>query len=179
MPTDTSTTITQQLANIRALIFDVDGVLTDGGLIVGPNGEEYKRFNSRDGHGIKMLQNSGVDIAIITGRDSSIVTHRCAELGIQHLYQGCHDKRIAFKSLVEKLSINHEQIAYMGDDVVDLPVMNKVGLAMAVADAHPFVQQNSHWVSQFNGGYGAAREACEAIMRAQGTLDAVLQSYLD
>ncbi len=175
---DNAHTLQQQLAAIRVLIFDVDGVLTDGGLIVGNNGEEYKRFHSRDGHGIKMLQASGVDIAIITGRSSGIVTHRCNELGVEHVYQGCRDKRIAFQALRDKLSLDRGQFAYMGDDVVDLPVMRQVGMAMAVADAHALVKQHAHWVSQYNGGQGAAREACEAIMQARGTLDNILNSYL-
>ena len=161
------------------MIFDVDGVLTDGGLIFGEGGEQYKRFNSRDGHGIKMLQESGITAAIITGRTSELLVHRCRDLGIEHLYQGCADKRIAFKSLCEALSLTPAQFAYMGDDVIDLPVMTKVGAALTVADAHTFVIEHADWVSQFNGGYGAAREACELLMQAQGKLAPALQRYLD
>jgi len=193
-----STELQRRLANTMAMVFDVDGVLTDGGLILGDGGEQHKRFHVRDGHGIKLLQNSGVVVAIITGRTSGVVAHRCAELGIEHVYQGCRDKWQVFQTLADKLSLTSEQFAYMGDDVIDLPVMSRVGLAMTVADAHPFVRlmsrvglamtvadahpfvrQHAHWVSQYNGGYGAAREACEAVMQARGTLDAILQSYLD
>ncbi|MEM7291957.1 MAG: HAD family hydrolase [Pseudomonadota bacterium] len=168
-----------KLKRVRAVIFDVDGVLTNGGLIVGPKGEEYKRFNSRDGHGLRMLQNSGVTIAVITGRTSNVVAHRCAELGIEHLYQGCRDKRPAFESLTQTLGFSAAEFAYMGDDVIDLPVMRKVGVAMCVADGHTFVKQHSHWVSNFDGGSGAVRDACELIMRAHGTLNDILNSYLD
>lgn len=173
------TELQQRLAKIMALVFDVDGVLTNGGLIVGDNGEQYKQFHTRDGLGIKMLQDSGVTVGIITGRTSKVVARRCAELDIEHVYQGCHDKLLAFQALAEKLSLAGNQFAYMGDDVVDLPVMSRVGLAMTVADAHPFVQQHAHWVSRHGGGCGAVREACEAVMQAHGTLAAVLQSYLD
>lgn len=174
-----SAELQQRLAGTLALVFDVDGVLTDGGLNFGADGELYKRFHVRDGHGIKMLQNSGVAVAVITGRTSRIVEVRCAELGIEHVYQGCQDKWLAFQSLAEKLSLASNQFAYMGDDVVDLPVMSRVGLAMSVADAHPFVRRNAHWVSRYGGGCGAAREACEAVMQARGTLAAALQGYLD
>ena len=168
----------ERMRAVKAIIFDVDGVLTDGGLIVGSQGEEYKRFHSRDGHGIKMLQSTGVAIAIITGRDSTIVAHRCAELGIDHVYQGCRDKRPAFAELQSTLGLAPAQFAYMGDDVVDLPVMHRVGVAMSVADGHPFVHKHAHWISQSPGGQGAARQACEAIMQAQGTLQSQLDSYL-
>ncbi len=174
-----STELQQRLAKTMAMVFDVDGVLTDGGLILGDGGEQYKRFHVRDGHGIRMLQDSGVAVAVITGRTSDVVARRCTELGIEHIYQGCRDKRQAFRALADKLSLANGQFAYMGDDVIDLPVMSRVGVAMTVVDAHPFVRQHAHWISQYGGGCGAAREACEAVMQARGTLGAVLQSYLD
>ncbi len=164
---------------IKLVIFDVDGVLTDGSLFVTHCGEEIKAFNSRDGHGLKMLQNTGVTVAIITGRTSNIVTHRMNELGIKHVYQGKRNKYPAFIELIEKLGITPEETAYVGDDVVDLPVMTHVGLAIAVQDAHDFVIKHSHWRTPTCGGKGAAREVCEFIMDAQGNLQKELESYLN
>ena len=165
--------------NIKLVIFDVDGVLTDGSLYVTENGEEIKAFNSRDGHGLKMLQNSGVMVAIITGRTSNIVAHRMKELGIEHVYQGARNKYPAFVELLQKLGISAEQTAYVGDDVVDLPVMSHVGFAIAVQDAHDFVKQHAHWQTLKCGGKGAARDVCELIMDAQGNLQSELASYLN
>ncbi|MCU7958409.1 MAG: 3-deoxy-manno-octulosonate-8-phosphatase KdsC [gamma proteobacterium symbiont of Bathyaustriella thionipta] len=162
---------------IRMLIFDVDGVLTDGSLFLGDDGQEYKAFNSRDGHGMKMLQESGVDIAIITGRESKVVGMRMQSLGIRHVHQGADDKLAVFNELLGSIGLQHEQIAYVGDDVVDLPVMRKVGLAIAVQDAHPLVRQHSHWQTPSAGGRGAGREVCEMLMQAQGTLDKMLAQY--
>ena len=170
--------ILEKLSEIRLIIFDVDGVLTDGSLFFGDDGQEYKAFNSRDGHGMKMLQQSGVEIAIITGRTSQVVEHRMKNLGIQRVYQGCLEKLPAFEALLKEVGLNPEQVAYVGDDVVDLPVMTKVGMAIAVQDAHELVKQHAHWTTPHGGGRGAARDVCELIMKAQGSLDAKLQSYL-
>jgi len=136
--------ILDKAARIRLLIFDVDGVLTDGSLFVGDDGQEYKAFNSRDGHGIKMLQKHGVIVGIITGRTSKVVEHRMANLGVTHVYQGKLEKLPAFEELIGKLGISAQETAYVGDDVVDLPVMRRVGLAIAVQDAHPLVVRHSH-----------------------------------
>lgn len=170
--------ILEKARQIRLVIFDVDGVLTDGSLFIGDDGQEYKAFYSRDGHGMKMLQASGVGIAIITGRSSEVVNHRVADLGIEHVYQGQRDKTVAFEHLLGELGVPAEAIAYVGDDVVDLPVMRKVGFAIAVQDAHPLVKQHAHWQTPSGGGRGAARDVCELIMEAQGTLQAQLQLYL-
>lgn len=171
--------ILDKAKKIKLVIFDVDGVLTDGSLFVTESGEEIKAFNSRDGHGLKMLQNSGVIVAIITGRTSNIVTHRMNELGIDRVYQGVRNKYPAFVELLEKLSITPAQTAYVGDDVVDLPVMSHVGLAIAVQDAHDFVKKHAHWQTPTCGGKGAARDVCEFIMDAQGNLQTELESYLN
>ena len=168
----------EKASRIRLVIFDVDGVLTDGSLYLGDDGQEYKAFNSRDGHGMKMLQNSGVAIGIITGRTSQVVSHRMGSLGIEHVYQGQQDKLPAFEELLQKLALAPEQVAYVGDDVVDLPILIRVGLAIAVQDAHPLVKQHSHWITPSAGGRAAAREVCELIMQAQGTLDGQLKHYL-
>ncbi len=170
--------IIKKAAKIHLVIFDVDGVLTDGSLYLDDNGQEYKAFNSRDGHGMKMLRDSGVEIGIITGRTSNLVETRMNSLGIKHLYQGQQDKLPAFEELLQKLSLNPEQVAYVGDDVVDLPILIRVGLAIAVQDAHNLVKQHSHWTTPNPGGKAAARDVCELIMQAQGTLEAQLQRYL-
>jgi 3-deoxy-D-manno-octulosonate 8-phosphate phosphatase (KDO 8-P phosphatase) len=163
---------------IKLVIFDVDGVLTDGSLYFGDDGQEYKSFNSRDGHGMKMLQFSGIEIGIITGRTSDVVRHRMQNLGVEHVYQGKQEKLPAFEELKAKLGLQENQIAYVGDDVVDLPIMRRVGLAIAVNDAHALVKQHAHWLTPSPGGRGAAREVCEMIMEAQGTLKPALDYYL-
>ena len=170
--------IMEKAAHIRLVIFDVDGVLTDGSLYIGDDGQEYKAFNSLDGHGMKMLQNAGVQIGIITGRSSEVVRIRMQSLGIDHVYQGARDKLPAYLDLKQKLGLEDEQIAYVGDDVVDLPVMTRVGLAVAVQDAHPFAKQHAHWTTPTAGGQGAGREVCELLMSAQGKLQAALDQYL-
>ena len=170
--------ILEKAKRIRLVILDVDGVLTDGSLYVGDDGEEYKAFNSRDGHGMVMLQHNGVEIAIITGRISKVVEHRMSELGIQHVFQGRKEKLPAFRELLSRLEIPAHDTAYVGDDVVDLPVMAQVGLAIGVQDAHPLVKRHAHWLTASPGGRGAVREVCEMIMDAQGVLDKTLNQYL-
>jgi len=170
--------ILERAAQIKLVIFDVDGVLTDGSLFLGDDGLEYKAFNSRDGHGMKMLQQAGVIVAIITGRTSKVVDYRMKSLGIEHVYQGQHDKRIAFAELLEKLDLSTDEVAYVGDDVVDLPVMSKVGLAIAVQDAHSMVLKHAHWQTPSCGGRGAGRDVCEMLMEARGVLQEELDSYL-
>ena len=171
--------IREKAANIRLIVFDVDGVLTDGSLYIGDDGQEYKAFNSKDGHGMVMLQHSGVEIAIITGRSSEVVRIRMASLGIQRVYQGKREKLPAYEELKQITGLGDEQIAYVGDDVVDLPVMTRAGLAITVQDAHPLAKQHAHWVTPSGGGRGAAREVCELIMDAQDSLQSALQRYLD
>ena len=170
--------ILAKAAQIKLVVFDVDGVLTDGSLFVGDDGQEYKAFHSRDGLGMKMLRKSGVEIGIITARTSEVVKHRMENLDIQHVYQGRLDKLPALQELIAKLGLSFEQTAYVGDDVVDLPVMRQVGLAIAVQDAHPLAKQHAHWQTPHGGGRGAARDVCELIMEAQHTLDSQLESFL-
>ncbi len=171
--------IQTKAAAIHLVVFDVDGVLTDGSLYIGDDGQEYKAFHSKDGHGMVMLQNSGVQIAIITGRSSDVVRIRMQSLGVQHVYQGRRDKLPAYMEVKQATGLGDEQIAYVGDDVVDLPVMTRVGLAIAVQDAHRLTKQHAHWVTPSGGGRGAAREVCEMLMDAQGTLRGAMQAYLD
>jgi 3-deoxy-D-manno-octulosonate 8-phosphate phosphatase (KDO 8-P phosphatase) len=165
-------------SRIRLLIFDVDGVLTDGSLFVGDDGQEYKAFNSRDGHGIKMLQKYGIEVAVITGRTSRVVEHRMENLGITHVYQGRREKLPAYDELIARLNVPEDAVAYVGDDVVDLPVMRRVGLAIAVQDAHPLVRRHSHWQTPSPGGRGAARDVCEMLMEARGVLEDEMGHYL-
>ena len=170
--------VLDKAARTRLVIFDVDGVLTDGSLFLGDDGQEYKAFHSRDGHGMKMLQRSGVKIGIITGRSSEVVSHRMRDLGIEHVFQGQKDKLPAFERLCAELGVAADECAYVGDDVVDLPIMRRVGLAVAVQDAHALVRKHAHWQTPSGGGRGAAREVCELIMEARGTLEAELERYL-
>ncbi|GGE48591.1 hypothetical protein GCM10007421_23580 [Halopseudomonas oceani] len=163
---------------IRLAIFDVDGVLTDGRLYFMPDGTEFKSFNTLDGHGIKMLIASGVEVAIISGRKSPLVERRAANLGIKHLIQGREDKLTALAELREIVPVEMQEIAFLGDDLPDLPVMRRVGLGMAVASADGFVREHAHGITSASGGGGAAREFCELIMRAQGTLDQAQAAYL-
>ncbi|MBI5429260.1 MAG: HAD family hydrolase [Nitrosomonadales bacterium] len=163
---------------IRLIAFDVDGVMTDGGLYYSGSGEEFKRFNSLDGHGLKMLRASGVEVAIITGRASRCVEARAQNLGIEHVYQGVGNKLEAMVDLLDKLELTRDAAAYMGDDVADLGVMRHVGLSISVPESPQLVREHSGYVTQRGGGHGAVREACELIMSAQGTLDAQLAPYL-
>ena len=163
---------------IRLVAFDVDGVMTDGGLFLSDSGEEFKRFNSLDGQGIKMLRSSGVEVAIITGRTSRCVEMRAQNLGIAHVYQGAERKLDAIVDLLNKLDLPRDAAAYMGDDVVDLCVMRHVGLAISVPESPQLVREPSHYVTKRSGGHGAVREACELIMSVQDTLDAQLAPYL-
>ena len=168
----------QRARRVKLIAFDVDGVMTDGTLFLGDDGQEFKGFNSLDGHGLKMLKGSGVELAIITGRTSRVVEHRAANLGISHLYQGAHDKLEIYQQLLAKLGLLPEETAYMGDDVVDLPVMRRVGLAITVPAAPDLVKAHSHYITSREAGRGAVREACEWLMRAQNTFDSMMAAYL-
>lgn len=163
---------------IKLAIFDVDGVLTDGRLYFLADGSELKAFSTLDGQGIKMLIASGVRTAIITGRSSPIVERRAHSLGIQHLYQGREDKLVVLDELLNELGLNYADVAYLGDDLPDLPIIRRAGLGMAVANANSFVRQHAHGVTQARGGEGAAREFCELILCAQGNLEAAHAAYL-
>ncbi len=173
-----SNELLQRARAVKLAIFDVDGVLTDGRLYFLPDGSEFKTFNTLDGHGIKMLIASGVQTAIISGRKTPVVERRSQNLGIQHLFQGREDKLVVLDGLLAELGLSYEQVAYLGDDLPDLPVIRRVGLGMAVASADGFVRQHAHGVTQARGGEGAAREFCELILRAQGNLDAAQAAYL-
>ncbi len=164
--------------NVKLIAFDVDGVMTDGTLFLADDGQEYKGFNSLDGHGLKMLKSTGVELAIITGRHSKVVENRAINLGITLVHQGAHDKLSVYESLCRDLHLKHDETAFMGDDVVDLPVMRRAGLAIAVPAAPELVKAHSHYITSRAAGHGAVREACEFLMQAQGTLASVLAPYL-
>jgi 3-deoxy-D-manno-octulosonate 8-phosphate phosphatase (KDO 8-P phosphatase) len=165
-------------ARLRLMIFDVDGVLTDGSLHFGPDGEVLKTFNALDGHGIKMLQFSGVATAIISARQSPIVERRASDLGIRHVHQGVHDKRKAFDQLLIQTETSAEDSGFIGDDVIDLPILMRAGFAASVSNGHAEVKARAHFVTQASGGRGALREVCYFILRAQGKYEAALAPYL-
>lgn len=169
---------TARARRIRLLVLDVDGVLSNGLLIYGDNGEEMKTFHTEDGLGIKLLQRSGIEVAIITGRQSAIVSRRASELGIQRLIQGREDKLHALRELVVELGVELSEVAYIGDDLPDLAAIDQVGLGMTVASANPFVIEHARWCSERSAGRGAVREAAEFILQAQGKLELIRERYL-
>jgi 3-deoxy-D-manno-octulosonate 8-phosphate phosphatase (KDO 8-P phosphatase) len=164
---------------LRLMIFDVDGVMTDGRLWYGPRGEELKSFNALDGHGIKLLAASGVATAILSGRRSRALALRAADLGIAHVLSGVEDKRAGLARLLARSKLAAGEAGYMGDDVVDLPVMRSCGFACSPPGAHALVRRHSHYVSSARAGEGAVREVCEFVMRAQGTLASALAPWLE
>jgi 3-deoxy-D-manno-octulosonate 8-phosphate phosphatase (KDO 8-P phosphatase) len=165
-------------SRVKLMVFDVDGILTDGSLHFGPEGEIIKTFNVLDGHGIKMLQQSGVVTAIISARQSAIVLKRATDLGIQHVQQGIHEKGLAFEQLISKTGIPAELCGFIGDDVIDLPILMRVGFAASVPNGHHEVQSRVHHITKASGGRGAVREICDLILRAQNNYEAAMAPYL-
>ncbi|MFY8273727.1 3-deoxy-manno-octulosonate-8-phosphatase KdsC [Pseudoalteromonas sp. SSDWG2] len=158
----------QKAKAIKLLICDIDGVFSDGRIYLGNQGEELKAFNTKDGFGIKALMATGVHVAVITGRQSHIVETRMTSLGVKHIYQGKENKLEAYAELKQALSLTNDQVAYIGDDGPDLPVMQQVGFAVAVNDAHPLIKRISHYTTLMPGGFGAVRELTDLLMLAQG-----------
>jgi 3-deoxy-D-manno-octulosonate 8-phosphate phosphatase (KDO 8-P phosphatase) len=167
-----------KIKQLKLLILDVDGVLTDGRLFFDNQGKEYKCFHARDGHGLKLLRQTGVEVAVISGRSSNSVALRMQSLGIEHVYQGHENKRAAFSEILDNLQLSPEQVAHVGDDLLDLPIMTQVGFSIAVQDANFAVKRYADWCTQTPGGQGAVREVCDLIMQVQGRFEAVLQDYL-
>jgi 3-deoxy-D-manno-octulosonate 8-phosphate phosphatase (KDO 8-P phosphatase) len=161
------------------MIFDVDGVLTDGTLLYGASGEALKAFSAHDGHGLKMLAAGGVACALLSGRKSAAVTRRAAELGIEHVSQGIENKLEVFRELMSRLRLSAEQTGYMGDELVDLPVLTRCGFACAPREAPDAVRSRVHYVAAAPAGRGAVREVCEVVLRAQGKLERAVQAYLE
>ena len=165
-------------AKVKLMIFDVDGVLTDGSLHFGADGEMMKTFNVHDGLGIKLLQESGVQTAIISARQSPIVTRRASDLGIQHVLQGVHDKRVPFEQLLRDTGLDAAQCGFIGDDVIDLPILSRVGFSVSVPNGRAEVLRRVHHVTQAQGGRGAVREVCELLLRAQGNYERIMAQFL-
>lgn len=177
MTNDADSTLKQRLKNIQLLILDVDGVLTDGRITYNDDGAESKTFNVKDGLGIRLLMNAGIRVVIVTGRYSSALRHRCKDLGIEHIYEGVKDKKGVIDAILELAGATPEEIAFVGDDLIDLPLMRIVGTPIAVADAHETVRECAEMVTSAKGGAGAVREVCEAILRARGMWEAILERY--
>ena len=170
--------IRERAARVKLAIFDVDGVLTDGRLWYAEDGHELKAFHVHDGLGLKRLRANAIEVAIITARISHLVAQRTGELGIVHVYQGQEDKLACFEQLLHALQLGAEECAYAGDDLPDLAVMQRVGLSVAVANAHPWVRERAHWRTRLSGGAGAAREVCDLILCAQGKGESELAHHL-
>lgn len=164
---------------IKMLILDVDGVLTDGSIILDNKGNEYKTFHVRDGHGIKMLMKAGVMVALITGRYSKVVARRADELGITEVFQKCRDKTSVYTSLLEKHSLSHHEVAYVGDDIVDAPIMAKVGFPVSVSDSAEELKEYSLLITQRRGGKGAVREVADIILKAKGVWGRIFDEYFE
>jgi len=177
MPNDIPADILARAARIKLAVFDVDGVLTDGRLLYTDDGRELKAFHVHDGLGLKRLIANGIEVGIITSRMSHMVTERTAELGIAHVYQGQDDKLACYEQLIHALKLEPEQTCYCGDDLPDLRVMLRVGLAIAVANAHSAVSGRAHWRTRQRGGEGAAREVCDLLLAAQGKVDSELARF--
>lgn len=164
-------------SKIKLLILDVDGVLTDGSIILDSKDNEFKSFHVRDGHGIKMLQRAGMKIAIISGRVSRVVERRARELGIKEVFQKCYDKTIAYRQLAEQYSLSDSEIAYIGDDIVDIPLLKKSGFSVAVADADDEVKVFVKMITKKRGGRGAVREVCDFLLKAKGLWKDIIDEY--
>jgi len=171
--------LTSIARNVSLLILDVDGVLTDGGIILDSKENELKSFHVRDGHGIKMLIRAGIRVAIITGRHSKVVERRACELGIKDVFQKCFDKTIAYRQLAETYSLRDGEIAYVGDDIVDIPVLRRCGLPVAVADAEDAVKAFVKMTTRHNGGRGAVREVCDFLLKAKGVWKDIIHEYAE
>jgi 3-deoxy-D-manno-octulosonate 8-phosphate phosphatase (KDO 8-P phosphatase) len=167
------------LSRIKLLLLDVDGVMTDGRIIYDSDGGETKAFDVKDGHGLKLVQRAGIQVGIITGRQSTIVDRRAAELGIELVYQGAKDKQLPFREILQKLALEPGEVAYAGDDIVDLPVMRQVGFAATVADAMDEVKAAAHMVTRRAGGRGAVREICDHLLKESGHWTAVTRRYFE
>lgn len=165
--------------NIKLLILDVDGVMTDGGIILDNEGNEFKAFHVRDGHGIKMLVNAGVHVAIVSGRQSKVVERRARELGISEIYQKCYEKTAAFDQIAQKYGVAGREVAYVGDDIVDIPVLKRAGLSIAVSDATDETKKFAAMITKNRGGRGAVREVCDLLLRAKGLWKTMTKEYFE
>jgi 3-deoxy-D-manno-octulosonate 8-phosphate phosphatase (KDO 8-P phosphatase) len=165
--------------NIKLLVIDVDGVMTDGSIILDNEGNEYKMFHVRDGHGIRMILRAGLKVAIITGRQSKVVEIRARELGITDVYQRCHEKTSALDRIMKKYGIGFAEVAYMGDDIVDVPVLRRAGIPIAVNDASDEARKSAFMITRNSGGRGAVREVCDFLLKAKGLWEAATKEYFE
>lgn len=163
---------------IRLLVLDVDGVMTDGQLYFQADGQESKAFATQDGQGLKLLRQAGVEVALITGRESPMVARRAAALGIEHIFQGRDDKLDVLQTLIQRLSMTLVEVAYCGDDLPDLAPIDRAGLGISVANAPSYIREHADWITERSGGHGAVREICDGLLDMQGHWDAILASYL-
>lgn len=168
----------ERAKRIKLLILDVDGVMTDGRIIIDDKGNELKFFDVRDGHGIKLLTSSGLKVALVTGRESVVVKKRAGELGIRHLYQGISDKAEICDKILKDMALMPEEAAFVGDDLIDIPAMKMVGLSVAVADSVSEAADIAHIITENKGGRGAVREVCEFILKAKGLWDVIIDKYM-
>lgn len=173
-----STLPIDKLKRINMLLLDVDGVLTDGSIIYNDAGTEIKPFNVKDGLGIRLLTNAGIQIGIVTGRKSDALIHRCRNLGIEIIFDGVKDKTAIIETIMETHALAMNEIAFVGDDLPDLSIMKRAGLAVAVADAHPILKEQADIITKANGGRGAVREICEEILKAKGLWEQTLERFL-
>lgn len=169
--------IREKAKKIKLLLLDVDGVLTDGGIVMNDRGEEIKRFDVRDGHGIRLLSRAGIQIGLITGRKSKVVNHRAKDLGIRMVYQQAYDKFAVYQKIKRKSRLKDKEIAFAGDDIVDLPILRKVGLAITVKDSWEELKRQVDYVTAAGGGRGAVREMVEFLLKAQGKWQEVTRRY--
>jgi 3-deoxy-D-manno-octulosonate 8-phosphate phosphatase (KDO 8-P phosphatase) len=169
--------VERRAAGVRLLLLDCDGVLTDGRITLVEGGDEQKSFHTRDGHGLVLLHRAGLRSGIISGRSSRIVAARAADLGVAYVRQGALDKLEVFEELLDEAGVGPSEVAYVGDDVVDVPLMRRSGLAVAVADATEDTREAAHYVTRLPGGFGAVREVCELILKAQGRWDELMKRY--
>lgn len=171
--------LADRLARVELLLLDVDGILTDGRIVLDDKGVETKAFDVTDGHGIKLLHRAGVEVGFITGRRSLVVEHRARELGVREVHQGVKEKILVLREVLRRRNLEPERVAYAGDDVVDLPILLRVGLAISVPNAPEYVRERVHWVTRASGGRGAVREICDEILKATGRWDALTRRYFE
>ena len=167
----------EKLERIRLLLLDVDGVMTDGSIVYGAEGQEIKRFYVRDGLGLRLVMRAGIKVGVVTGRQSEALMHRCRDLGIGLIYAGVSDKAAQLDRIVAQTAVQAENIAFAGDDLVDLPLMRRIGLSIAVADAHEIVKAHADLITTAPGGAGAVREICEALLKSQGRWESILKEF--
>jgi len=169
--------LSEKLKSIQLLLLDVDGVLTDGAIIYNHDGSETKIFNVKDGFGLKLAMKAGIKVGIVTGRKSPALDHRCRDLGIQYSFEGIQDKAKILEKIAAQTGVAPEHTAYIGDDLPDLPLMRRVGLSIAVADAHKTVLKKADWTTSAVGGCGAVREVCEALLQARGMWNQLIDQF--